>query len=123
MFETATREKYRFPFKGQISVEDLWDLPVRDLDTVFKTLNREVKQVQEESLLSTKSKEDTILDTKINIVKHIVSVKLAEIEKNKAEHDRAEQRQKIMAILANKQDEELRNKSADELREMLTELG
>lgn len=122
MFETATREKYRFPFKGQISVEDLWDLSVRDLDTVFKTLNREVKQVQEESLLATKSKEDTILDTKINIVKHIVSVKLAEIEKSKAEHDRAEQRQKIMSILANKQDEELRGKSADELRAMLAEL-
>lgn len=36
--------------------------------------------------------------------------------------DRPQLKQKIMAILANKQDEELRGKSADELKAMLAEL-
>ena len=40
IFEAATRYKYRFPFKGMISVEDLWDLKLQDLDSVFKLLNK-----------------------------------------------------------------------------------
>ena len=104
MFEIATREKYRFPYKGQIGVEDLWDLSVGELDKIYKALNREAKQINEESLLAAKSKEDKVLDNKINIIRHIVSVKLDEIANAKAAHERTEQKQKIMAILANKQE-------------------
>ena len=48
MFEIATRNKFRFPFKGVISTEDLWDLSVVSLDNVFKTLNSEMKKTKEE---------------------------------------------------------------------------
>ena len=44
MFEIAVRSKMRFPFKGQIFVEDLWDLDVNALDSVFKSLNIKVKE-------------------------------------------------------------------------------
>ena len=75
LFEVATRSKMRFPFKGQISVEDLWDLRVEDLDSVFKTLNSKVKQAKEDSLLDTKTKADEILDIQIEIVKYIFTTK------------------------------------------------
>ena len=39
IFEMATRTKMRFPFKGMVSTEDLWELSVKDLDAVFKVLN------------------------------------------------------------------------------------
>lgn len=78
IFEYATRNKMRFPYRGSISIEDLWDLPLTGLDTVYKTLNKQVKQSQEESLLNVKTKEDETLDIQIAIVKYIVSVKLAE---------------------------------------------
>lgn len=58
LFELATRCKYRFPYRGQITIEDLWDLRLADLDSVFKTLNAEVKKASEESLLKLKTKED-----------------------------------------------------------------
>ena len=32
IFEYAVRNKVRFPFKGMISVEDLWDLSLTNLD-------------------------------------------------------------------------------------------
>lgn len=123
MFENATRTKMRFPFKGMISVEDLWDLSVKDLDTIFKTLNAQVKKSQEESLLVTKTEEDEVLSTQIEIVKHIVSVKLAEAEKAKQSKAVKEQKQKIMEILSAKEDEDLHNKSVDELKAMLDSLG
>ena len=122
MFEFATRSKMRFPFKGQISVEDLWDLRVEDLDTVFKTLNKQIKQTKEESLLATKTTEDTILDTKIAIVKYIFDVKVQEANTRLIEKERKEQKQKIMSILATKQEQELQNKSVEELQKMLDEI-
>lgn len=106
MFEYATRNKVRFPFKGQISVEDLWDLRTDDLDTVFKTLNRQVKQSKEESLLTTKTAEDTALDIQIAIVKHIFDIKMQEANARLLDKERKAQKQKIMAILANKQEQE-----------------
>lgn len=122
IFEVATRKKFRFPFKGLVSVEDLWDLSVQNLDLVFKTLNSELKKTQEESLLNTKAKEDKELEQKVEIVKHIVNVKLEEENMRLKAKEQKEQKQKIMEILLAKQDETLHNKSVDELKAMLAEL-
>ena len=121
MFEVATRGKFRFPFKGLISVEDLWELSVDNLDNVFKALNSEMKKTKEESLLSTKTKEDEVLETKIEIVKYIVSVKLAEKEQRERAFLNKERNQKIMDIIAAKKDAELQNMSIEELEKMLVQ--
>lgn len=122
LFEMATRNKFRFPFKGMISVEDLWDLSVQNLDAVFKALNAEVKQVKEESLLATKSTEDAILDAKIEIVKHIVKVKLEEAEQKQQAAAKREQKRRLQELIATKQDEALQGKSVEELQAMLSAL-
>ena len=122
MFEQATRMKARFPFRGLVSVEDLWDLSVKDLDSVFKILNSELKQTKEESLLDVKTKEDAELQLKINIVKHIVEIKLAEEDLRLRARERREKKQKILEVLSAKQDESLQGKSVEELEAMLDEL-
>jgi hypothetical protein len=122
LFEMATRKKFRFPFKGMISVEDLWDLSVQNLDTVFKALNAEAKQVNEESLLATKSTEDTILDAKIEIVKHIVKVKLEEANQRQEVAAKREQKRRLQELIATKQDEALQDKSIEELQAMMNAL-
>ena len=123
MFAYATRNKVRFPYKGLISTEDLWDLSVTELDKIFKTLNAQAKQSQEESLLESKNDGDELLENQIEIVKHIVSVKLREQKAREREADKAAQRQKIMAIIARKQDESLENASLDDLQTMLDSLS
>jgi len=123
MFEVAARTKMRFPFRGVVSVEDLWDLSTTGLDSVFKTLNSQVKQVKEESLLNTKTKEDEVLDLQIEIVKYIVKVKLAEEALRTQAKIKKEQKQKLMAILETKQEESLQNKSVEEIQAMLNELA
>lgn len=123
LFESATRSKMRFPFKGMISVEDLWDLSLTNLDSVFKTLNAEVKKSQEESLLNTKSKEDEEVSNKIEIVKYIVGVKLDEKKKREDTKKNAEMRQRLLEIKAKRQDAALENMSDEDLDKALAELS
>lgn len=123
MFEVATRKKFRFPFKGSISVEDLWDLSPQQLDGIYKTLNSQQKQAQEASLLTVRTAEDEDLSLKIEIIKHIVSVKQDEINAAVRAKEVKDQREKIMAILADKQDQDLRSKTPEELQAMLNQLG
>ena len=123
MFEVAVRNKFRFPFKGVISVEDLWDLSVQQLDGIFKTLKSQEKKAQEESLLDTRTPEDEILTAKIDIIRYIVNVKLDEAKQAEHAKENRDQKQKILGILAEKQDADLRNKTPEELQAMLNQLG
>ena len=123
MFEVAVRNKFRFPFKGVISVEDLWDLSVQQLDGIFKTLKSQEKKAQEESLLDTRTPEDEALKTKIDIIRYIVNVKLDEAKQAERAKENHDQKQKILGILAEKQDADLRNKTPEELQAMLNQLG
>lgn len=122
LFEIATRNRYRFNYKGVMTVEDLWSLGVKDLDAIFKTLNRQKKADDEDSLLATKSAADTELTNKIELVKYIVSVKLAEAEDRKNAAEKKEQRDKILAIMAKKQDAKLENMDMPELEAELAKL-
>ena len=123
IFEYAVENKIRFPYRGQVSVEDLYDLNVTELDSIYKALKREAKKADEESLLEVKSEEDVVLSVKIEIIKHIVEKKLAQIEARKKVAENREKKQKILSILAEKQDASLHEKSVEELEAMLADLG
>ena len=123
LFELATKNNYQFPFRGMINVIDLWTLSITNLDSVFKILNAEVKKSEEESLLSVKTKEDEELSNKIEIVKHIVTVKLAEKEARENTKKNKEMRQRLLEIKAKRQDAALEDMSDEDLDKMLAELG
>jgi len=122
VFEKATKDKIRFDYKGAASTEDLWDLDVTDLDSIFKGLNANKRQEAEESLLETVSTKDTLVNTQIKIIKHIVEAKLEEKDARLLLAERKEKKQKIMEILAGKQDSALEKKSAKQLQKMLEDL-
>ena len=122
IFKTATKEKYRFPYKGMISVEDLWDLNLAQLDGIYKSLNAQKKTAEEDSLLGQHTKEDQTLQNKIEIVKDIFAEKQAEKEAVKRRIENAEEKRRIMEIIASKEDAALKEKSIDDLKKMLSEL-
>lgn len=122
IFEVALRSKFRFPFRGLISTEDLYDLPVESLDLIFKELNSQIKRVKEESLLGSKTLQDKELEMKIDIIKYIVTTKLEETEKRSKAKEIREQKQKVLEIISAKKDASLENKSVEELEKMLNEL-
>lgn len=123
LFEIATRNRYRFNYKGVMTVEDLWSLRVEDLDAIFKMLNRQKKTADEDSLLVTKSAEDQDLANKIDIVRYIVSVKLAEAAERVSAAEKKAQRDKIMEIVAKKKDKALEDMGIDDLMKKLEELN
>ena len=93
------------------------------MDGIFKTLKSQEKKAQEESLLDTRTPEDEALKTKIDIIRYIVGVKLDEAKQAERAKENHDQKQKILGILAEKQDADLRNKTPEELQAMLNQLG
>jgi len=119
IFEVATRGKYRYKHNGMISTEDLWDLKLEDLNKIYQALMKERKEAETESLLETKSTKDEARDNKIEIIKHIVEVKKADIEAKAREKEEKERRQYIMGIIQKKENEALENLPIEELRKLV----
>ena len=118
LFEKASQMKVRFNYRGVITTEDLWDLDVKALDYIYKQLMVAKKESETESLLEEK-KTNPILEVQIEIVKHIFSVKVEERKAAELKAENDAKKQKILAILARKQDAELENKSTEELEELI----
>lgn len=124
MFEKATRLKVRFDSaQGKLSVEDLWDLPLTsktnkaNLDDVAKAVARSLKSSDNEESFVLKSTPSNNLDKlKLDIVKHVISVCLAENEASDTAAANRAKKQQILTIIANKQDGALAEKSIDELK-------
>jgi len=124
MWIEALKKKYRFEYKGLINVEDLFDLKLEDLDYIYKNLKRNENDLQVDSLLdANKNPLKKEIENKVNIVKAIFDMKEAEIESAKIAMANKVQRDKILAIIENKQDQELSEKSIDELRKIYDSLA
>lgn len=121
LFIHAAKNKYRFPFKGQIATEDLFDLKLEDLDSIYKSLNKQVAKDNEASLLST-NKVDKELRERIEIVKYVFIQKQKEKEDALLAAEKKQKREKILSAIANKQEQNLQNASIEELQAMLEDL-
>jgi len=120
MFEKASKMKLRFQSsKGLLMVEDLWDLSLEELDSIFKTLNSKLKVAQQESLLDTKSKEDKKVDLQIEIIKFIVEAKKKEKSEKLSAVKRKEERQKLLELAARKRDASLEVLTLEEIQKKL----
>jgi len=122
MFELASRLKVRFNYRGLCTVEDLWDLSLPKLNEIFVELKAQQNAQQAESLMSKKSKDDELLDLKIELVKHVFEVKSAERAAGKLAMEKATFKQKLLGIKAEKQDAALKELSPEDIDKMLAEM-
>lgn len=122
LFIIASKNKYRYPYKGLISTEDLWDLSTQALDSIFKEVNAQLKKSGEESLLQTEGKGVTMLRNMIEIIKYILNDKLEEQAQREQAVANAAKRQRILEVIASKENAALNEMSVDELRKMIDEL-
>lgn len=129
IFEQATRQQFRFQsIKGLLTTEDLWQLPLQsksgfDLDTVAKTINKMLKETAEESFVTSVSSANTALSLALDVVKHVIAVKMEENAASRSRVERAAERQKLLEILEKKQDAALHELTPAQIAERLAALS
>lgn len=121
LFEIATRQKLRFKANnGQVSVEDLWDLPLVQLDTMAKELRRQTRDTEESFIENVKV--DKTLETRFEIVKHVIRVRMEERQAKQDAKDRDARRKVLLEQIENRQQAELASKPLAELQAELAAL-
>lgn len=122
-FEKAARLKLRFnSSRGLLSVEDLWDLQLQELNSLAKALKKTLKEAEEEDFLEDVSAEDVITKIKFDLVLYILNTKKEENKARLMAKENKAKREKILELIASKQDEEQKGKSIEELQAELAKL-
>lgn len=130
MFQQAARLKLRFitPI-GNLTVEDLWDLPLTttkankaSLDDVARSLHLQLQSNADISFVNTSTMTDPTVKLSFDIVKHIIDVRLAENAAEALKKANKERKQHLLGILAQKENENLSQLSMDELRAAINAL-
>jgi len=128
MYKKAAKLGLRFESKvGLVNVEDLFNLPLISntkvsLDAIAKEVNKQLKAAEEESFVTEASANSTILQLKLDILKDIIKDRK---EANRAAKERADnkaKKERILEIIASKQDANLLDKSEEELIKMAESL-
>ena len=128
IFEQASRIGLRFESeKGMLSTDDLWHLPLMSgrgasLDGLAIQTNARLKASVAESFVTTKPAGDSIEELRLEILKHIIQVKLEERQKAAVAKAKADEKAKILDILARKRDQSLEAASEEELLAKLSSL-
>ena len=130
IFEQATRSKLRFSTKkGMLTVEDLWDLPLVsapgaqvNLDDLARVAYKEMEESACQSFVQKASKISETAKLKFDVIKHIIDVRLAERDAAIERSEKAAKKQRILELIADKEDESLAGKSLEELKKLAGEL-
>lgn len=129
IFEIATRRKMRFDTqKGQLTCEDLWDLPLTsttgkvNLDDIARNLHSQLKTDANVSFVFKERKSDENTQLGFDIIKHIIDVKLAEAEESRVRRANAEKKHQLLALIANKENQQMAEMPLDELRKLAESL-
>lgn len=120
MYKNASQHKLRFQTnKGALSVEQLWDLSLTDLDTLAVSLEAEHKESGKKSFLTKSSAKDKTAKLKFDVVLDILNTKVDEQQAASEAKEIREHNKKILGLIADKQDESLKGKSVKQLEAML----
>jgi uncharacterized Zn finger protein len=123
LFEAASREKLRFKVSnGVVSAEDLWEYSLTTLDDIGMNIQKKLKETSGESLIPTRTIVDKTDVLRLDIIKHIITVKLIENERKKAAKERAEKRAELKELIGKKIRSAQEEKSIEQLQDELAEL-
>lgn len=129
IYKHAAINKFRFTSsKGMLTVEDLFDLPLTsttgkaNLDDIARILFKQIKESEEVSFVNTPAAKDADAAIALEIVKDIIAHKKAENEARAKSAEATATKQKIMALIDQKKDAAMSEKSIEELQAELAKL-
>jgi hypothetical protein len=123
MYKKALRTKLRFSTtKGKLTTEDLFDLSLTDLNNLAIALDKKLSETPRKSFISDIAPDTQEDELRFNIVKDIITLKLA--ERNAAQNAKAKAAEKaqLLEILHRKKNEALENLSVAEIEAKLASL-
>lgn len=129
LYKFAAQEQLRFPsVKGDLAVEQLFQLPLTsksgfDLDTVAKGINAKLREISEESFVSTsRNPQRTKLTAALEIVKDVIATREAEAKAAIDKRAVDDLRQRINDAIRAKRDQQLTSAPLEELEAQLKAL-
>lgn len=119
-YKQLTRLKSRFTTSsGVLSVEQLWDLDVKELDKLAVSLEEQYKNSKGKSFLDKKTTKDKTLKLQFDVVLDILNTKVEEQETLKDAKQVKEHNEKIYSLIKQKEDGKLAEMSIEELESQL----
>lgn len=122
MFKQASKLKLRFQTnRGVLSAEQLWDLTQTDLANAIKAVKKVLKTGDDDELSFLESTKvvDVENQLRFDILKDVYLTKKKEAEESRDAAANKAHNQKILALIAEKQEEGLKGKSIEELEALL----
>lgn len=120
MYKEASKQKLRFTTtKGNLSVEQLWELSLDELNGLALGLEETYKDSGKKSFLTTRSVKDKTAKLRFDIVLDVLNTKVDEANAAKEAKDIKAHNEKILELIQGKEDEALKGKSVRELKAML----
>lgn len=120
MYKEASRQQLRVQTeKGNLSVEQLWDLTLEQLDTLAVSLDDKFKNSKSKSFLTVKTVADKGLKMQFDIVLDILETKKEEAEALKISRENKAHNEEILSLIVDKQKDALKGKSIKDLEKML----
>ncbi len=120
MYKKANKQKLRFATNvGSLTAEQLWDLPVTDLDTLAISLQQEYKDSGKKSFLVKTTTKDKTTKLRFDIVVDVLNTKVEDMEALRDSKDIKEHNDKINRYISDKKEEGLQGKSIEELEALL----
>ncbi len=137
LIEQGIKSRLRFAFRGSLSVEDVYQLPLidparnkknvdpatfMDLEALALSLHNQIQETSAISFVAKKTVEADLLTLRFDIVKHIIEVKLAEEAAAKASADKNAKKQVLLGLLEQKKTEQMGTLTIEQIQAQLAEL-
>lgn len=129
LFEYATRNKLRFfSTRGELNAEQLWDVPLRsrddfNLNTIAKAANKAWKEISEQNFVETSMTPAHVkCELAFKTVAYVIETKLTEEAATEKRMANKLEKEKLLKILAEKQDGKLSELSERELKKRISDL-